>query len=111
KILINNLQIAEVSRGTQGRLMFRYVHVAGIIQARNTTENDEARQQLVIRMLQLSDKIIALLGFAQKSRTFNSQREATLNAVKNLYYDLDKLIKEQDDKSNIIINRNFQQIL
>ncbi len=111
KILINNLQIAEVSRGTQGRLMFRYVHVAGIIQARNTTENDEARQQLVIRMLQLSDRIIALLGFAQKSRTFNSQREATLNAVKNLYYDLDKLIKEQDDKSNIIINRNFQQIL
>ena len=111
KILINNLQIAEVSRGTQGRLMFRYLHVAGIIQANNLIDNEGARQQLVIRMLQLSDRIIALLGFAQKSRTFNSQREATLNAVKNLYYDLDKLIKEQDDKSNIIINRNFQQIL
>lgn len=111
KILINNLQVAEVSRGTQGRLMFRYLNVAGIIQAKNTSELDTPHQQLIVRMLQLSDRIIALLGFAQKSKTFNKQRDETVNAVKNLYYDLDKLIKEQDDKSNIIINRNFQQIL
>ena len=111
KVMVNNMQIDEINPGSQGQLTFRFLHIAGIIQPAESAELTENDQQLLIKILKLTDKVINFLAFAQKIKRHAKARDETINAIKHASFDMDKLIEEHSNKSKKIINRNFEQIL
>lgn len=111
KVLISNMQINEINPGNGGQLSFRFLNIAGIIRPADSGVIDDADQQIILKTLQITNKIISLLTQAQKGKLHNKARDETINSIKHIYSDLDKMIEDHDGKADRIINRNFKQIL
>lgn len=110
KVVINNMQINEANPGSSGQLNFRFMQIAGIIRPPPEVEPKESDQQLIIKMLKFTDKIITLLTHAQKSKRYGKMRDETINSIKHISYDLDKMIEEHGIRSKVVVSRSFQQI-
>lgn len=110
KVIVNNMQINEVTPGTNGQIDFRFMQISGTLRPSEEFEIHANDQALALKILKLTDKIIALLTIAQKAKHHARDRDETLNSIKRIAYDLDKLIEEHGNKSKTVIARNFKQI-
>lgn len=109
KVTINNMQINEADP-SGGQLNFRFMQIAGMVSSPSESSLSENDQQLIIKILKLTDKILVLLTHAQRSKQYAKIRDETINSIKHISYDLDKLIDEHSKKSKKVVVRNFQQI-
>lgn len=109
KVMINNMQINEADP-SGGQLNFRFMQIAGMVSSPSESSLSENDQQLIIKILKLTDKILVLLTHAQRSKQYAKIRDDTINAIKHVSYDLDQLIDEHSKKSKKVVVRNFQQI-
>lgn len=110
KVLIDNMQINEVNPGVNGQLNFRFMQIAGMINPPLTAELNDGDQRLILKILKITDKIVALLLHVHKGRHHSKLRGETVNDIKHLSYDLDKLIDEHNKSLKKVVARNFQQI-
>lgn len=110
KVTINNMQIEETDPRSNGDLSFRFMKIAGIISPPLETDSSEEDKKLIIKILKATDKVLTLLTHAQKSKQYAKVRDETINSIKHVSYDLDKMIEEHGKKAKNIISRNFQQI-
>ncbi len=111
KVMINNMQIGEVNPGQGGRLYFRMLNIAGIVQSLTRDTMNESEQQFILQMLNTTDKVISLLNQAHKGKLQTRMRDEAVNSIRHICSDMDEMIKEQEEISERLIKRNFKQIL
>lgn len=110
KVVINNMQVGEVNPGAKGQLNFRFMQLAGMVNPPPAIDIDDKDQRLILKILKISDKIITLLLHVHKGRQHAKLRDETVNSIKHVSYDLDKLIEENSKSLKKVVARNFQQI-
>jgi chromosome segregation ATPase len=110
KASIDNMQINEVNLGQKGEISFRFLQISGKVHPPlGVTQNNDDKQ-LIVKILQLTDKILILASMAHKGKQQAKIRDDIINSIKHTSYDLDKVIEDHNKTTKKIVSGSFQKI-
>jgi predicted nucleic acid-binding Zn-ribbon protein len=110
KVLLNNMQINEINPGIKGQLSFRFLNIAGFIRPPEGEELHSDDQTHIVEMMRIADRLLTHLANNQKIRSSAKAHDNTVNIIKQISFEMDKMLDEYAKKTKRLVSTNFGQL-